>query len=139
MFSIFPQTKESQQHPAKCKFCELSVQLSNLDIHEYQCGSRTEHCPHCNQRFTLRVLAQHKDLCLSAKGKPKEGKRIVSPGRKTHCDICKQMIPEHKYASHMVSSNYPLSTCARSQFIFQRARCDSRFWIHFPKHGYQRF
>lgn len=105
--AVHQQTKESQQHPAKCKFCELSVQLSNLDIHEYQCGSRTEHCPHCNQRFTLRVLAQHKDLCLSAKGKPKEGKRIVSPERKTHCDICKQMIPEHKYASHMKQCSAP--------------------------------
>lgn len=105
--AVHQQTKESQQDPAKCKFCELAVQLSKLDIHEYHCGSRTEHCPHCNQHVILRVLAQHKDLCLSAKGKPKEGKRTVSPGRKTHCDICKQMIPEHKYASHMKQCSAP--------------------------------
>lgn len=105
--AVHQQAKESQQDPAECKFCELAVQLSKLDIHEYHCGSRTEHCPHCNQRVILRVLAQHKDLCLSAKGKPKEGKRTVSPGRKTHCDICKQMIPEHKYASHMKQCSAP--------------------------------
>lgn len=105
--AVHQQTKESQQDPAECKFCELAVQLSKLDVHEYHCGSRTEHCPHCNQRVILRVLAQHKDLCLSAKGKPKEGKRSVSPGRKTHCDICKQMIPEHKYASHMKQCSAP--------------------------------
>lgn len=80
MFSIFPQTKESQQDPAECKFCELAVQLSKLDVHEYHCGSRTEHCPHCNQRVILRVLAQHKDLCLSAKGKPKEGEQQGEAG-----------------------------------------------------------
>lgn len=106
--AVHQQTKESQQHPAKCKFCELAVQLSNLDIHESQCGSRTELCPHCNQPVTLRVLAQHKDVCLSAKGRPKEGKRIVSPpGRKTHCDICKELIPENKYASHMKQCSAP--------------------------------
>lgn len=102
MEAMHQQTKKSQQHPAKCKFCELAVQLSNLDIHESHCGSRTEHCPHCNQPITLRVLARHKAVCLSAKGRPEEGKRIVSsPGRKTHCDICKQMIPENIYVSHM--------------------------------------
>ncbi|XP_060219322.1 XIAP-associated factor 1 isoform X2 [Meriones unguiculatus] len=99
--SIFPVTKESQQHPAKCKFCELAVHLSNLDIHESHCGSRTEHCPHCNQPITLPALAQHKDVCQSSKGRPEEGKRIVSPGRKIHCDHCKQMIPENQYVSHM--------------------------------------
>lgn len=75
MSSIFPQTKESQQHPAKCKFCELAVQLSNLDVHESHCGSQTEHCPHCNQPITLRVLAQHKDVCQRAKGRPEEGEQ----------------------------------------------------------------
>lgn len=58
------------------------------------------------------------------------GKRIVSsPGRKTRCDLCKQMIPENTYASHMVSGNDPLSNCARSQFVFQRAgpTADSRY------------
>ncbi|CAO2644041.1 XIAP-associated factor 1, partial [Lemmus lemmus] len=101
MSSIFPQAKETQRHPGKCKFCELAVQLSKLEVHEFHCGSRTERCPHCNQPIVLRVLAQHKDVCLSAKAKPEEGKRIVSPGRRTHCDYCKQMIPENKYVSHM--------------------------------------
>ncbi|GAB1296398.1 XIAP-associated factor 1 [Apodemus speciosus] len=108
MPSNFPQTKESQQHPAKCKYCELAVQLSNLDVHQSHCGSRTEHCPHCNQPITHRALAQHRDVCLSAKGRLEEGKRIISsPGRKTHCDICKQMIPENKYVSHMKQCSAP--------------------------------
>nr|XP_034363629.1 XIAP-associated factor 1 isoform X1 [Arvicanthis niloticus] len=102
MSSIFPQTKENQQHPAKCKFCELVVRFTNLDIHESLCGSQTKDCPHCNQPITLRELAQHKDVCLSAKSRPEEGKRTVSsPGRKTHCDTCKQTIPENEYVSHM--------------------------------------
>ncbi|XP_031208811.1 XIAP-associated factor 1 isoform X2 [Mastomys coucha] len=108
MEAVHQQTKESQQHPAKCKFCELAVQLSNLDVHESHCGSRTEHCPHCNQPIPLRVLAQHKDVCQRAKGRPEEGKKIVSsPRRKTRCDICKQMIPENKYASHMKQCSAP--------------------------------
>lgn len=116
---VHQQTKESQQHPAKCKFCELAVQLSNLDVHESHCGSRTEHCPHCNQPITLQVLSQHKAMCLSAKGRPEEGERIVSsPGRKTHCDICKQMIPENTYASHMKQCSTPNTvTCIRDGSI----------------------
>ncbi|EDL12670.1 mCG16460, isoform CRA_a, partial [Mus musculus] len=36
------------------------------------------------------------------------GKRIVSsPGRKTRCDLCKQMIPENTYASHMKQCSAP--------------------------------
>lgn len=101
MSSTFPETKESQQHPAKCKFCELAVHPNNLDVHESHCGSRTERCPHCNRPITLRALAQHKDVCLSAKGRPEKGKRTVSPERKNHCDHCKQMIPENQYASHV--------------------------------------
>ncbi|XP_051023549.1 XIAP-associated factor 1 isoform X2 [Acomys russatus] len=99
--STFPESKESQQRPAKCTFCELAVHLNNLDVHESHCGSQTERCPHCNQPITRRAMAQHKDACLSAKGRPEEGKRIVSPGRKKHCDHCKQMIPENQYVSHM--------------------------------------
>ncbi|XP_034363631.1 XIAP-associated factor 1 isoform X2 [Arvicanthis niloticus] len=99
---VHQQTKENQQHPAKCKFCELVVRFTNLDIHESLCGSQTKDCPHCNQPITLRELAQHKDVCLSAKSRPEEGKRTVSsPGRKTHCDTCKQTIPENEYVSHM--------------------------------------
>ncbi|XP_052051860.1 XIAP-associated factor 1 isoform X2 [Apodemus sylvaticus] len=108
MSSNFPQTKESQQHPAKCKFCELAVQLSNLDVHESHCGSQTEHCPHCKQPIPRRALAQHRDVCLSAEGRPEEGKRMISsPGRKKYCDICKQMIPENKYVSHMKQCSAP--------------------------------
>nr|XP_048304620.1 XIAP-associated factor 1 [Myodes glareolus] len=98
--TVHQQAKNIQQHPGKCKFCELAMHLSKLDVHEFHCGSRTERCPHCNQPIILRVLAQHKDVCLSAKTKSEEGKRNVSPGR-THCDYCKQMIPENKYVSHM--------------------------------------
>lgn len=73
MRSIFPQAKKIQQHPGKCKFCELAVHFSKLEVHEFHCGSRTERCPHCNQPIILRVLDQHKDVCLSAKTKSEEG------------------------------------------------------------------
>lgn len=99
--AVHQQTKDIQQHPAKCKFCDLAVHLSKLDVHESHCGSRTERCPHCNQPIILRVLAQHKEVCLSAKARSEEGKRTVSPGRKTHCNYCKQKIPENKDVSHM--------------------------------------
>ncbi|XP_038183675.1 XIAP-associated factor 1 isoform X3 [Arvicola amphibius] len=98
--TVHQQAKKIQQHPATCKFCELAVHLSKLNVHEFHCSSRTERCPHCNQPIVLRVLAQHKAVCLSAKAEPEEGKRNVSPGR-THCDYCKQIIPENKYVSHM--------------------------------------
>ncbi|XP_028744553.1 XIAP-associated factor 1 isoform X2 [Peromyscus leucopus] len=99
--AVHQQTKDIQQHPAKCKFCDLAVHLSKLDVHESHCGGRTERCPHCNQPIILRVLAQHKEVCLSAKARSEEGKRTVSPGRKTHCNYCKQKIPENKDVSHM--------------------------------------
>lgn len=73
MSSIFPQAKKIQQHPYLCKFCDLAVHFSKLDVHEFHCGSRTERCPHCNQPIVLRVLAQHKAVCLRAKAKPEEG------------------------------------------------------------------
>ncbi|XP_051036054.1 XIAP-associated factor 1 [Phodopus roborovskii] len=95
------QTKETQQHPAKCKFCDLAVHLNKLNVHEPHCGLRIEHCPHCNQSITLRVMAQHKDMCLRTKARPEKWKRNVSPERKTHCNYCKQIIPENKYVSHM--------------------------------------
>ncbi|XP_026635912.1 XIAP-associated factor 1 isoform X2 [Microtus ochrogaster] len=102
--TVHQQAKKIQQHPGQCKFCDLAVHFNKLDVHEFHCGSRTEHCPHCNQPIVLRVLAQHKAVCLSAKAKPEEGKGNVSPGR-TQCDSCKQMIPENKYVSHMVTGN----------------------------------
>ncbi|XP_041521116.1 XIAP-associated factor 1 isoform X1 [Microtus oregoni] len=98
--TVHQQAKKIQQHPGQCKFCDLAVHFNKLDVHEFHCGSRTERCPHCNQPIVLRVLAQHKAVCLRAKAKPEEGKGNVSPGR-TQCDSCKQMIPENKYVSHM--------------------------------------
>ncbi|XP_008853867.1 XIAP-associated factor 1 isoform X1 [Nannospalax galili] len=95
------QTKKSQQSPVKCKFCDIAMHFSKLDIHESHCGSRTERCPCCNQPIMLRVLAQHKDVCQSGEAWPEEGKRILSPEKKIHCDYCKQMIPENKYVRHM--------------------------------------
>lgn len=66
------------------------------------------------------------------------GKRIISsPGRKTHCDICKQMIPENKYISHMVSSNYPLSVPGASSYSkTQGMTADSRYLL---QSSHQRF
>ncbi|XP_042536586.1 XIAP-associated factor 1 isoform X1 [Dipodomys spectabilis] len=94
------QTKEQEEDPIKCKFCELSVRLSKLEIHETHCGSRRERCPHCEQLITLRVMAQHTDFCGSNQAGFGEGRRVPSE-RKIHCVSCNQMIPGNIYIHHM--------------------------------------
>ncbi|XP_021081343.1 XIAP-associated factor 1 isoform X1 [Mesocricetus auratus] len=70
--TVHQQTKEIQQHPARCKFCDLAVHFCKLDVHESHCGLRTESCPHCNQPIPLQALARHKDVCLRTKARPEE-------------------------------------------------------------------
>lgn len=93
--------KECQESPVKCKFCELAMDLSKLDIHETHCGSQLKHCPYCNQPVMLRKLSQHKDECQSEQAWLKEGKRTSPSEKKIHCDYCQQMIPENKCVHHM--------------------------------------
>uniref|UniRef100_A0A8C0WDG1 XIAP-associated factor 1 n=1 Tax=Castor canadensis TaxID=51338 RepID=A0A8C0WDG1_CASCN len=83
------QTKECLEHTSKCKFCELTMHLSRLQVHEPLCGSRTERCPHCNQLILLHALAQHKNICQTLQKK-------ALPERKIQCDYCNQTIARNK-------------------------------------------
>ncbi|PNJ13147.1 XAF1 isoform 4 [Pongo abelii] len=59
------QANECRERPVECKFCELDMQLSKLELHESYCGSRTELCQGCGQFIMRRMLAQHTDVCRS--------------------------------------------------------------------------
>ncbi|XP_035155634.3 XIAP-associated factor 1 isoform X1 [Callithrix jacchus] len=95
------QAKECQEHSAECKFCELDMQLSRLELHESHCGRRTELCPGCGQFITRRVLTEHTRFCWSQQAQLGKGERISAPEREIHCHYCNQMIPENKYFHHM--------------------------------------
>ena len=61
------QKKEHSNHQSNdcvnrnvlCDYCELEVPLSNLDEHVIECGSRTDVCEKCNNRFVLMDLKIH--------------------------------------------------------------------------------
>ncbi|XP_063485681.1 XIAP-associated factor 1 isoform X6 [Symphalangus syndactylus] len=72
------QANECQERPVECKFCELDMQLSKLELHESNCGSRTEPCPGCGQFIMHRMLAQHTDVCRSEQAQL--GKGLSSSG-----------------------------------------------------------
>nr|XP_012300943.1 XIAP-associated factor 1 isoform X1 [Aotus nancymaae] len=111
----FHEANECQEHLAECKFCELDVQLSRLELHESHCGRQTELCPGCGQFITCRVLAEHTRFCWSEQAQLGKGERISVPEREIYCHYCNQMIPENKYFHHM-------------------GKCcpDSKFKKHFP-------
>ncbi|XP_040857115.1 XIAP-associated factor 1 isoform X1 [Ochotona curzoniae] len=96
------QPDKSQEQLVECEFCELAVQLSKLQTHEYHCGARTECCPNCGQFVMLSVLAQHKGTCRSTPAlSPRKGEKNSAPQRTTCCDGCNQMIPENNYLHHL--------------------------------------
>ncbi|XP_064234460.1 XIAP-associated factor 1 isoform X2 [Aotus nancymaae] len=109
------QANECQEHLAECKFCELDVQLSRLELHESHCGRQTELCPGCGQFITCRVLAEHTRFCWSEQAQLGKGERISVPEREIYCHYCNQMIPENKYF-------HPMGKCCP----------DSKFKKHFP-------
>lgn len=69
-----PQAEEHQERPAECKFCEVAMSLSKLELHEQHCGGRMGLCPDCNQPVKLHALAQHKDVCQGEQAQLGEGK-----------------------------------------------------------------
>ncbi|XP_023374507.1 XIAP-associated factor 1 isoform X2 [Otolemur garnettii] len=105
----FHQANECQEHPSKCKFCKLAMQLSELEVHEFNCGNRTELCPNCGQFIALRVLAQHKDVCRYKQAQLKKGERISALQREIYCHYCDQTIPENNHSHHMENSICPNS------------------------------
>ncbi|XP_053426183.1 XIAP-associated factor 1 isoform X2 [Nycticebus coucang] len=105
----FHEAKECQEHSSKCKFCKLAMQLSKLEVHEFQCGNRTELCPNCGQFITLQVLAQHKDVCWHEQAQLKKGERISASEREIYYHCCNQTIPENNHSHHMENSIFPNS------------------------------
>ncbi|XP_053426186.1 XIAP-associated factor 1 isoform X5 [Nycticebus coucang] len=103
------EAKECQEHSSKCKFCKLAMQLSKLEVHEFQCGNRTELCPNCGQFITLQVLAQHKDVCWHEQAQLKKGERISASEREIYYHCCNQTIPENNHSHHMENSIFPNS------------------------------
>ncbi|XP_053767898.1 XIAP-associated factor 1 isoform X2 [Desmodus rotundus] len=97
----FHETTECQERPTECKFCRVAVCLSNLEIHEHHCGSRTELCLDCGQFVVVRGLAQHKDACGKQQAQPQRGKRISAPGNSISRRDYKQMIPGNKCLRHL--------------------------------------
>lgn len=76
------QPDKSQEQLVECEFCELAMQLSKLQTHEYHCGARTERCPNCGQFVMLSVLAQHKGTCRSTPAlSPRKGRLFGLGGR----------------------------------------------------------
>ena len=49
--------------PAHCNYCELDIPFKEFHAHKQQCGSRTEPCEQCGQRYELRVLPEHFRRC----------------------------------------------------------------------------
>nr|XP_015107927.1 XIAP-associated factor 1-like isoform X2 [Vicugna pacos] len=99
------QATECQERPVECKFCELAVRLSKVELHEHHCGQQTKLCPGCGQLFMLHVLAKHRDVCRGEQARLQEGQRIPAPESNICCDYCNQMIPGNKYIDHLVSRN----------------------------------
>ncbi|XP_006863539.1 PREDICTED: XIAP-associated factor 1 [Chrysochloris asiatica] len=107
------ETKDCQMRQVNCKFCELTMGLSKLVNHEYQCGSRTERCPHCNQLILLRKLAHHKDNCQGKQTHPRKGKRMPTVVKKIKCNACDQAIPIKEFVHH-IPRNVPSSRPSQS-------------------------
>ncbi|XP_006219738.3 XIAP-associated factor 1 isoform X2 [Vicugna pacos] len=93
---------ECQERPVECKFCELAVRLSKVELHEHHCGQQTKLCPGCGQLFMLHVLAKHRDVCRGEQARLQEGQRIPAPESNICCDYCNQMIPGNKYIDHLL-------------------------------------
>ncbi|KAM5216197.1 XIAP-associated factor 1 isoform 3-T3 [Hipposideros larvatus] len=94
------QMKEWLERPAECKFCEAAVRFSKLDVHEHNCGTRTELCPDCGQLIMLRLRAQHKDVCRNEQAQLGRGEKISTAEGSIYCHYCNQMIPGTKYLQH---------------------------------------
>lgn len=91
------QATECQERPVECKFCEVAVRLSMLEIHEHHCGNRIELCPDCGQLIKLPVLAKHRDVCQSEQAQLRRGeqcrlrrKREASRKGSLSCVGCKE-------------------------------------------------
>ncbi|XP_005399734.1 PREDICTED: XIAP-associated factor 1 isoform X2 [Chinchilla lanigera] len=111
------ETKECQERPVKCKFCELTVHLSKLETHESHCGSQAQRCPHCDQLILLWLLAQHKDVCQHEKALSTEGKRTLVHERKIYCNYCKKIIKgsmHNHYTDDCSAASEPLKRLLRS-------------------------
>ncbi|XP_012634632.2 XIAP-associated factor 1 [Microcebus murinus] len=79
----FHEAEECQERPVQCKFCQLAMGLSKLEVHEVHCGKRTELCPDCGWSVTLRVLAQHRDVCRGEQAPLRKGEHTGPRGRGT--------------------------------------------------------
>lgn len=56
--------KNCKSKLSNCKYCELLVAKDSLKNHEYECGSRTDHCLKCLKLVKIRELEVHnKFLC----------------------------------------------------------------------------
>uniref|UniRef100_A0A8C9P4N2 XIAP associated factor 1 n=1 Tax=Spermophilus dauricus TaxID=99837 RepID=A0A8C9P4N2_SPEDA len=72
---------ECQQDSIKCKFCELTGSLKELQIHESRCDKQTECCLYCGQFIRLQVLAQHQEVCPGRQAQLGKGEHQGKPGK----------------------------------------------------------
>ncbi|ELW61385.1 XIAP-associated factor 1 [Tupaia chinensis] len=104
------QAEEHQERPAECKFCEVALSLSKLELHEQHCGDHMGFCSDCSQPVKLHALAQHKDVCQGEQAQLGEGKKSLDSEKEIYCSYCNQMIPGNKYF-------YRMNKCPTSEFV----------------------
>jgi hypothetical protein len=54
---------------AECKYCTLNVAKTDVKNHEYNCGSRTDHCLDCLSVVRIRELDVHKQFLCKKRNK----------------------------------------------------------------------
>ncbi|KAG7275118.1 hypothetical protein CRUP_009478 [Coryphaenoides rupestris] len=60
------QLQECVARLLSCEFCQLELPCSELQQHEWACGSRTDRCSVCHRYILLRDLDQHTSTCSTA-------------------------------------------------------------------------
>jgi len=64
----------------ECKFCEIHEATTDIEEHEMYCGSRTDLCPQCGQRDTVKNLVELSHQCPGQCAQPP-----LLPPIDTHC------------------------------------------------------
>lgn len=67
------QRTDCMHRTQQCQYCEMDVKLYELAEHEQICGARTETCPKCLRRMTLKALKAHQSCEI---GQPQQPARL---------------------------------------------------------------
>lgn len=103
MYLLLHEVNQCSHRLVSCKYCEMSIRLTDLSDHEEACGAITEPCGNCGLRIMRRYRDEHinSDLC-NKEYSSKNPKPYINPIPSTQpnklsrsifvCEKCQQPI-----------------------------------------------